>query len=92
MYQEGLRVPSPPPLTQLGTPGTPASPVQAPVYFPPLFIQPVSPAQPLPNFPPMAAAPATQAAATGKLAGEKPDIFTGDRAKSDTFLYQFNLY
>src|SRR6266852_5402563 len=87
-YQEGLRIPSPPPLTQPGTPVTPASPVQAPVYFP----QPVPPAQPPPNPPAMAAAPAAQAPVTGKLAGEKPDIFTGDRTKADTFLHQFNLY
>ncbi len=91
-YQEGLRIPSPPPLTQPETPVTPASPVQAPVYFSPLFVQPVPPAQPPPNPPTMAAAPAAQAPFTGKLAGEKPDIFTGDRSKSDTFLHQFNLY
>src|SRR6266852_3057927 len=63
-YQEGLRIPSPPPLTQPGTPVTPASP----------------------------ATPAVQAPVTGKLAGEKPDIFTGDWTKADTFLHQFNLY
>src|SRR5712691_4496638 len=90
--QEGLRIPSPPLLTQPGTPVTPASPVQASVYFPPLFPQPVPPAQPPPNPPAMAAAPAAQAPVTGKLAGEKPDIFTGDWSKSDTFLHQFNLY
>src|SRR6266852_2507035 len=91
-YQEGLRIPSPPPLTQPGTPVILASPVQAPVYFPPLFPQPVPPAQPLPNPSAMAAAPAAQAPVMGKLAGEKPDIFTGDWSKSNTFLHQFNLY
>ena len=30
--------------------------------------------------------------ATGKLQGDKPEIFTGNRTQSDTFLQQFNLW
>jgi len=32
------------------------------------------------------------AAQTGKLVGDKPEIFTGNRTQSDTFLQQFNLW
>ena len=38
------------------------------------------------------AAPAAPAQQTGKLRGETPDIFTGTRKKSETFIRQFNLH
>ena len=39
-----------------------------------------------------APAPAAPAQQTGKLRGETPDIFTGNRKKSETFIRQFNLH
>ena len=48
--------------------------------------QPAQPAQP------GAEAPAAPIVETGKLRGEPPVIFSGDRTKSDDFMNEFELY
>jgi hypothetical protein len=73
----GLNVPPPPPVVQ------PAAPPVA---------QPAAPQFPAPQ--PIVPAPimAAAAPATTRLRGKEPDIFTGDRTKSETFKQQFRLY
>jgi hypothetical protein len=59
---------------------------------PPPLVQPAAPQFPAPQ--PIVPAPimAAAAPATTRLRGKEPDIFTGDRTKSETFKQQFRLY
>jgi hypothetical protein len=62
------------------------------VPLPPPLVQPAAPQFPAPQ--PIVPAPimAAAAPATTCLRGKEPDIFNGDRTKSETFKQQFRLY
>ena len=74
----GLNVPAPPPL------------VQQPLAQNPFFLQnPLQPVIAQPINPVMAQAPAPE---TGRLRGEAPEYFNGNRSEADLFKRQFTIY
>ena len=76
----GVNVPPPPPVIQQSVPI--AAPAPLPMAHQAQQQAPQQVQQP-------AAAPATL---TGRLRGETPDVFNGDRRKSETFIQQFNVH
>ena len=90
VVEAGLNIPPPPPVAQ------PPAPITAPVVQHPVPQLP-APVPALFMAAQVQQQAGQQAAAApdrekGRLRGETPTIFTGDRSKSETFLQQFNIH